>query len=115
MVRRRRSERLLQLRGPSLAGKANDIALIWEGDSPDDQRLITFAELKDNVCRLANALTNECVVGKGDRVIIYMPMIPEAVSAMLACARIGRCVWRFFAAVAVRPDPRLRGQRGDHG
>ena len=70
---------------PELAEKA---ALIWEGDNPDESNKITFAELKDEVCKLANAL-KERGVKKGDRVTIYMPMVCEAVYAMLACARIG--------------------------
>ncbi len=71
-----------------LPRKANDAALIWEGDNPEESRIVTYAELKDEVCRLANAL-KERGVKKGDRVTIYMPMIAEAVFAMLACARIG--------------------------
>ena len=64
------------------------IAIIWEGDDPADSRRITYAELRDAVCRLANALKARGVK-KGDRVTIYLPMIPEAAIAMLACARIG--------------------------
>ena len=71
-----------------LPKRANDTALIWEGDDPNDSRRITFAELKEQVCRLANVLRSQGVQ-KGDRVCIYMPMIPEATYAMLACARIG--------------------------
>lgn len=71
-----------------LPEKANDIALIWEGDEPDLDKKVTYAELKGEVCRLANAL-KELNVHKGDRVVIYMPMVLEAVYAMLACARIG--------------------------
>jgi acetyl-CoA synthetase len=71
-----------------LPARANQTALIWEGDDPADSRHITYAELKDHVCRLANALIARGV-SKGDRVCIYMPMIPEATYAMLACARIG--------------------------
>jgi len=64
-------------------------AIIWEPDSPDDDALhITYAELRGHVCKMANVLKN-LGVGKGDRVVIYMPMIPEAAYAMLACARIG--------------------------
>ena len=70
---------------PELAAKT---ALIWEGDNPSDSKHISYAELKDEVCRLANALKARGI-GKGDRVTIYMPMICEAVYAMLACARIG--------------------------
>lgn len=71
-----------------LPDRADQTALIWEGDEPDQQKYITYAELKDQVCRLANAL-KEKGVKKGDRVTIYMPMIPEAVYSILACARIG--------------------------
>ncbi len=71
-----------------LPAKANDTAIIWEGNDPDEDKIITYAELKDEVCKLANALKSRGVK-KGDRVTIYMPMIPQAVYAMLACARIG--------------------------
>jgi len=71
-----------------LPKRANQVALIREGDDPKDNSTITYAQLKDEVCRLANAL-KERGVKKGDRVTIYMPMIPEAAYAMLACARIG--------------------------
>jgi acetyl-CoA synthetase len=68
--------------------RASQTAFIWEGDSPSEKRHITYAELHDEVCRFANVL-KEHGVKKGDRVTIYMPMIPEAAYAMLACARIG--------------------------
>ena len=71
-----------------LPHRASQTALIWEGDDPGDDQRITYAELKDHVCRLANVLKSRGV-RKGDRVCIYMPMIPEAAYAMLACARIG--------------------------
>jgi acetyl-CoA synthetase len=71
-----------------LPEKANDIALIWEGDDPSIDKKITYGELKGEVSRLANALVARGVK-KGDRVTIYMPMVPEAAYAMLACARIG--------------------------
>ena len=71
-----------------LPERADQIALIWEGDDPADSKNITYAELKEQVCRLANALRARGVK-KGDRVCIYMPMIPEAAYAMLACTRIG--------------------------
>ena len=70
------------------AGNGDKVALHWVGEPEDDTRDITYAELKDEVCRAANALT-ELGVAKGDRVAIYMPMIPETVVAMLACARLG--------------------------
>jgi len=71
-----------------LPARAEQTALIWEGDDPGNDSKITYAELKGEVCRLANALKSNGVK-KGDRVTIYMPMVPEAVYAMLACARIG--------------------------
>ena len=71
-----------------LPARANQTAIIWEGDDPSDDQFITYQELHDQVCRLANAL-RERGVKKGDRVCIYMPMIPEAAYAMLACTRIG--------------------------
>jgi acetyl-CoA synthetase len=71
-----------------LAKRANQTAIIWEGDDPKDSRHITYQELHDEVCRMANILRNRNVK-KGDRVTIYLPMIPEAAYAMLACARIG--------------------------
>ncbi len=71
-----------------LATRGDQTAIIWEGDDPNDDAKITYRELHDKVCRLANAMKAEGVK-KGDRVTIYMPMIPEAAYAMLACARIG--------------------------
>jgi acetyl-CoA synthetase len=71
-----------------LPHKANDTALIWESDDPSIDSKITYAQLKSEVCKLSNAL-KERGVKKGDRVTIYMPMVAEAVYAMLACARIG--------------------------
>ncbi len=71
-----------------LPARADQIAIIWEGDHPNDHAKVTYQELYGQVCRLANVLKNRGV-GRGDRVVIYMPMIPEAVYAMLACARIG--------------------------
>ena len=71
-----------------LPEKENSTVLIYEGNDPNMHRKITYGELKEEVCKLANAM-KERGVKKGDRVTIYMPMIPEAVYAMLACARIG--------------------------
>jgi acetyl-CoA synthetase len=71
-----------------LPKRADQVAIIWEGDDPKDSKTITYQELHDEVCRMANILRNRNVE-KGDRVTIYMPMIPEAVYAMLACARLG--------------------------
>jgi acetyl-CoA synthetase len=70
------------------AGKGDKVAYHWVGEPENDTRDITYAELKDEVCKAANALL-ELGVKTGDRVTIYMPMIPETVIAMLACARIG--------------------------
>ncbi|EJN26649.1 acetate--CoA ligase [Pseudomonas sp. GM79] len=71
-----------------LEKRGDQIAIIWEGDDPAESAQITYKKLHHNVCRLANVLKNRGVK-KGDRVCIYMPMIPEAAYAMLACARIG--------------------------
>ncbi|MBS9778600.1 MAG: acetate--CoA ligase [Gammaproteobacteria bacterium] len=71
-----------------LPEKANDTAITWEADNPDFDKKITYQELYNNVTRFANGLKS-LGVGKGNRVIIYMPMVPEAAYAMLACARIG--------------------------
>jgi len=68
--------------------RGEQTAIIWEGDEPTDDKHITYRELHSHVCKLANALKRRGVV-RGDRVCIYMPMIPEATYAMLACARIG--------------------------
>ena len=71
-----------------LATRGSQTAIIWEGDDPADSRHITYAELHEEVCKFANVLKAEGAK-KGDRITIYMPMIPEATVAMLACARIG--------------------------
>ncbi len=71
-----------------LEERSSQIAIIWEGDDPSVSKSITYQELYESVCRFANAL-KERGIKKGDRVCIYMPMIPEAAYAMLACARIG--------------------------
>jgi acetyl-CoA synthetase len=71
-----------------LARRGSQTAIIWEGDDPKDSRHITYRQLHDEVCRFANVLKARGVK-KGDRVTIYLPMIPEAAYAMLACARIG--------------------------
>ena len=70
------------------AGLGDRVAFHWVGEPDGDTRTITYAQLTDDVCRAANALTG-LGVGRGDRVAIYMPMIPETVVAMLACARLG--------------------------
>ena len=68
--------------------RGDQVAIIWEGDNPYDDKKITYRELYEEVCRLANAMKARGV-RKGDRVTLYLPMIPEAAYAMLACARIG--------------------------
>ena len=102
------------------------VAIIWEGDDPAEDRKFTYAELRTEVCRMANVLRS-LGVRKGDRVTIYMPMIPEVAFAMLACARIGAVHSVVFggfspealagriedcgSAVVVTADEGLRGSR----
>ncbi len=71
-----------------LETRGDQVAIIWEGDDPSESKKITYRELHDQVCRWANVLRNRNVE-KGDRVTIYLPMVPEAAYAMLACARLG--------------------------
>ena len=71
-----------------LETRGDQVAIIWEGDDPEEERRITYRELYDQVCRFANGLKSRGVK-KGDRVCLYLPMIPEAAVAMLACTRIG--------------------------
>ncbi len=71
-----------------LAERGDTVAIIWEGDDPAQQRKLTYRELHEEVCRFANALKS-LGAKKGDRITIYLPMIPEAAVAMLACSRIG--------------------------
>ena len=71
-----------------LSARGGQTAIIWEGDDPGDSRTLTYAELHREVCKFANVLKAQGV-GKGDRVTIYLPMIPEIAVAVLACARIG--------------------------
>ncbi|ENZ82680.1 MULTISPECIES: acetate--CoA ligase [Caulobacter] len=92
-----------------LRHRANDVALIWEGDDPAASRKITYAELHEQVCRMANVFKAQGVT-KGDRVTIYLPMIPEAAYAMLACARIGAVHSVVFAGFS--PDS-LSGRIND--
>ncbi len=88
-----------------IAGKRrNKVALIWQGDPEDDVRIWTYQMLYDRVCRFASALKN-LGVRKGDRVVLYLPMIPEMVVAMLACTRIGAVhvlVFAGFSASSVQ-------------
>jgi acetyl-CoA synthetase len=71
-----------------LETRGDDVAIIWEGDDPTQSKSITYAQAYEQVCRLANVM-KDLGVKKGDRVTLYMPMIPEAAYAMLACTRIG--------------------------
>jgi len=71
-----------------LATRGDQVAIIWEGDNPNEDKKVTYRELYEQVCRLANVLKAHGAK-KGDRVCIYLPMIPEAAVAILACARIG--------------------------
>jgi len=71
-----------------LETRGDQVAILWEGDDPSEDKKITYKELHEQVCRLANAMKARGVK-RGDRVCIYMPMVPEAAYAMLACARIG--------------------------
>jgi acetyl-CoA synthetase len=71
-----------------LPAKASQVAYFWEGDEPGVQQAVTYQELYDEVCQLANGMRS-LGIGKGDRVTIYLPMIPQAAVALLACARIG--------------------------
>jgi acetyl-CoA synthetase len=92
-----------------LPKKANQPALIWEGDNPNNSKTITYQELHDEVCRFANIL-NDLGVKKGDRVVIYLPMILESAFAMLACSRIGAIHSVVFAGFS--PEA-LRGRIED--
>ena len=84
--------------------KANHAAIIWEGDDEHQQRTLTFAQLHQDVCRMANVLKS-LGVSKGDKIGIYLPMIPEAAIAMLACTRIGAVhsvVFAGFSPIALQ-------------
>src|SRR5262249_49153443 len=94
-----------------LPGRANQTAILWEGDDPKDSHAITYRELHEQVCRFANVLKARGV-RRGDRVTIYLPMIPEAAFAMLACARIGAVHSVVFAGFS--PDS-LAGRIQDCG
>ncbi|WP_294312589.1 acetate--CoA ligase [uncultured Sphingomonas sp.] len=71
-----------------LAARGDQVAILWEGDEPGEGARITYRALHDRVCRMANVLTS-LGVGRGDRVTLYLPMVPDAAAAMLACTRIG--------------------------
>ena len=85
------------------AGNGDRVAIHWQGEPVDDTREITYAQLQAEVCKAANALTDMGLVA-GDRVAIYMPMLPEAIVSMLACARLGimhSVVFAGFSATAL--------------
>ncbi len=87
-----------------LATRGDQTAIIWESDDPKDCRKITYKELHSNVCRIANLMTRLGIV-KGDRICIYLPMIPELAAVMLACTRIGAVhsiVFAGFSADSIR-------------
>ena len=98
------------------AGRGDKVAYHWEGE-PGDTRTITYAELLHDVAQLANAL-KDLGVEKGDRVNIYLGMVPELPMALLACARIGAAhsvvFGGFSVRLAARPHPGRRGQGADH-
>ena len=71
-----------------LATRGDQVAIVWEGDEPDETRRVTYRQLHELVCRFANVLKANGA-GRGDRVTLYLPMVPEAAAAMLACTRIG--------------------------
>ena len=93
------------------------VAIIWEGDDPSVSKSISYKDLHEQVCRFANALRG-LGVKKGDRVTIYLPMVPEAAVAMLACARIGAIHSVVFGGFSpdslVEPHPGLRVRAADH-
>lgn len=112
-----------------LASRANQVAFYWEGDEPGVQKTVTYQQLYDQVCALANGMKS-LGIKKGDRVTIYLPMIPEAAVALLACARIGAVHSVVFAGfspdalgnrivdcdskLVITSDQALRGNRATH-
>src|SRR4029434_1026749 len=94
-----------------LTTRGNKTAIIWEGDDPRLSERVTYRELYERVCQCANALKS-LGVSKGDRVTIYLPMIPEAAVAMLACARIGATHSIVFGGFSAES---LAGRIGDCG
>ena len=100
-----------------LEKRGDQVAIVWEGDDPNVDLKITYRQLHERVSRFANVLKKHGVK-KGDRVTIYLPMIPEATYAMLACARSRRGplggVRRLLAGQPRKPHRRLRFERADH-
>jgi acetyl-CoA synthetase len=94
-----------------LESRGDQVAIIWEGDSPDEDLKLTYRELHEQVCKFANAM-KDLGVKKGDRISIYLPMIPEVAVAMLACTRIGAIHSIVFAGFS--PDA-LRDRINDSG
>ena len=94
-----------------LATRGDQDAIVWEGDEPGETRRVTYRDLHRQVCRLANVMKT-LGVGKGDRVTLYLPMVPEAAAAMLACARIGAIHTIVFGGFS--PDA-LAGRIADCG
>ena len=94
-----------------LATRGDQDAIVWEGDEPGETRRVTYRDLHRQVCRLANVMKT-LGIGKGDRVTLYLPMVPEAAAAMLACARIGAIHTIVFGGFS--PDA-LAGRIADCG
>ena len=95
--------------------RRNKVALIWRGETEDEERTYTYRQLFHAVCRFANGLSR-LGVRKGDRVCIYMPMVPEQVIAMLACARIGAIHSVVFGGFGVNAlNQRIRGMMREGG
>jgi acetyl-CoA synthetase len=99
-----------------LSERGDKVAIIWEGDNPAEDRKITYRELHAEVCKFANVLKAQGVK-RGHMVCLYMPMVPEAAIAMLACTRIGAVhsiVFGGFSPEALGPHHRLRRLRRHH-
>ena len=97
-----------------LGTRDHKTAIIWEGDDPAQSQHISYRKLYERVCQCANAL-RELGVQKGDRVTIYLPMIPEIAVAMLACARIGAIHSVVFSGLTRRQDCGLQVEPDHHG
>ena len=118
VVRRRQAQRRRTTASTATceSGHGDQVAFHWEGE-PGDTRAVTYRDLLEESCRVANLLRS-FGVEKGDRVAIYMGMVPETVATMLACARIGAAalggVRRLHRAVAQGPDQRRGGEGAHH-